>query len=166
VNIKMLIDVKNLMITQVCMISHMGMPLEERLGMDLKRVEQELMAAKHAAVKVAGLTVPQYAALFALAGNPGISGAALARTCLVTPQAMTGVLKNLEERGLIERTPHRWHRNVLETRLTAKGSLALAKADERAAAIERRIFEEFTAAERDILRILLGRFSKAIRAAN
>jgi DNA-binding MarR family transcriptional regulator len=142
----------------------MGMPLEERLGTDLRRVEQELMAAKHAAVRVAGLTVPQYAALFVLAGSPGISGAALARTCLVSPQAMTGVLKNLEERGLIERTPHPWHRRVLETRLTEKGRAALAEADRRAVTIERRILEEFTPSERDTLRTLLARISKAIQA--
>ncbi|MCO5973530.1 MarR family winged helix-turn-helix transcriptional regulator [Actinoallomurus soli] len=142
----------------------MGMPLGERLGMDLKRVEQELMAAKHAAVKVAGLTVPQYAALYGLAGAPGISGAALARACMVTPQAMTGVLKNLEERGLVERTPHPWHRNVLETRLTDQGRAALEKADARASAIERRIFEEFTPEERDTLRALLARVGKAVRA--
>ncbi|MCO5996799.1 MarR family winged helix-turn-helix transcriptional regulator [Actinoallomurus rhizosphaericola] len=142
----------------------MGMPLDERLGMDLKRVEQELMAAKHAAVKVAGLTVPQYAALYGLADAPGISGAALARACMVTPQAMTGVLKNLEERGLVERTPHPWHRNVLETRLTDQGRAALEKADARASAIERRIFEEFTPEERDALRALLARVGKAVRA--
>ena len=142
----------------------MGMPPDQRLGMDLKRVEQELMAAKHAAVKVAGLTVPQYAALYGLADKPGISGAALARACAVTPQAMAGVLKNLEERGLVERTPHPWHRNVLETRLTDKGRVALDAADERAVAIERRIFEAFSAEERDTLRALMARFAAAIRA--
>ncbi|GAA4610147.1 MarR family transcriptional regulator [Actinoallomurus liliacearum] len=142
----------------------MGMPLDERLGLDLKRVEQELMAAKHAAVKVAGLTVPQYAVLYALAGNPGMSGAALARACLVTPQAMTGVLKNLEDRGLVERARHPWHRNVLETRITEEGRAALEKADARASAIERRVFEEFSAEERDLLRALLARFAKAVQA--
>lgn len=130
--------------------------------MDLKRVEQELMAAKHVAVKAAGLTVPQYAALLVLAGSPGISGAALARACLVTPQAMTGVLKKLQERGMVERTPHRWHRNVIETRLTEKGRAALAAADERAVAIERRVAAAFTPEERDTLRSLLSRFAEAI----
>jgi DNA-binding MarR family transcriptional regulator len=142
----------------------MGMPLDDRLGMELKRVEQELMAAKHAAVKVAGLTVPQYAALYVLAGNPGMSGAALARACVVSPQAMTGVLKNLEERGLVERTPHPWHRNVLETRITDEGRAALETADARASAIERRVFDEFSPDERDTLRALLARFAKAIQA--
>ncbi|WP_228010365.1 MarR family winged helix-turn-helix transcriptional regulator [Nonomuraea phyllanthi] len=140
----------------------MGMPADERLGLDIKRAEQTLMAAKQAAIRPAGLTVPQYAALFALAGNPGISGAALARACLVTPQAMTVVLKNLEERGFIERSPHPWHRNVLETRLTEPGRAALEAADERAVVIERAIEAEFTSDERAALRELLARCNSAV----
>ncbi|MGW0201131.1 MarR family winged helix-turn-helix transcriptional regulator [Nonomuraea sp. NPDC003201] len=143
----------------------MGMPADERLGLDIKRAEQTLIAAKQAAVRPAGLTVAQYATLFALAGNPGISGAALARACLVTPQAMTVVLKNLEERGIIERSPHPWHRNVLETRLTDAGSAALKAADERAVVIERAIADEFSAEEREQLRSLLARCAEAITRA-
>ncbi|GAA2646330.1 MULTISPECIES: MarR family winged helix-turn-helix transcriptional regulator [Nonomuraea] len=140
----------------------MGMPAEERLGLDVKRAEQLLMAAKHAAVKRAGLTVPQYAALLVLAGNPGISNAALARQCLVTPQASNVVLKNLLERGLIERRPHAWHRQMLETHLTEQGRQALEVADAAAVEIERRIEKAFTPPERDQLRELLARFGRAV----
>jgi len=56
----------------------MRMSFEERLGSHLKRVEQELNVVKTAAVKPAGLTVPQYAALFVLDDQPGISAAELA----------------------------------------------------------------------------------------
>jgi DNA-binding MarR family transcriptional regulator len=136
------------------------MPASERLGLDLKRAEQALMAAKHAALKP--LTVPQYAALFALAGSPGISAAALARACLVTPQAMTVLLKGLEERGLVERAPHPWHGNVLETRLTETGRAAFETADEKAVAIERSLAGEFTEEERETLRALLGRCVKVL----
>ncbi|MFI6318417.1 MarR family winged helix-turn-helix transcriptional regulator [Nonomuraea sp. NPDC050556] len=135
---------------------------EDRLGLDVKRAEQTLMAAKHAAVKGAGLTVPQYAALMVLSANPGISAAALARACLVTPQAMTVVLKNLLDHDLIERTPHPWHRQMLETHLTSSGRQALAQADAAAVIIERRIADAFTASERAVLRDLLARFTAAI----
>lgn len=140
----------------------MGMPAEERLGLDVKRAEQLLMAAKHAAVKKAGLTVPQYAALLVLAGNPGISNAALARQCLVSPQASNVVLKNLMERGLVERRPHPWHRQMLETHLTDEGRRALELADAAAVTIERRIAAAFTPEERDLLRDLLARFGRAL----
>ncbi|MFD8481133.1 MarR family winged helix-turn-helix transcriptional regulator [Kitasatospora sp. NPDC059673] len=143
----------------------MGMPASDRLGIDLHLTVQELLAAKRAAVEPAGLTVPQYAALFVLAENAGISGAALARACQVTPQAMAVLLKHLTERGLVERAPHRWHRNVLETRLTDRGRAALELADDRASAVEEALSEEFTAAERDYLRRLLARATSALRHA-
>ena len=142
----------------------MRMPFEERLGGDVKRVEQDLMSAKQAAVKPAGLTVPQYAALFLLAESPGISSAGLARGCRVTPQTMTTIVRNLEARGLIERSPHPWHHNVIETRPTPAGIAALDVADERAAAVERKLADEFTATERQTLRDLLGRCSKVLAA--
>ncbi|MFJ7156586.1 MarR family winged helix-turn-helix transcriptional regulator [Streptomyces sp. NPDC101118] len=134
-----------------------SMPAAERLGFHVKRAEQALQAAKHAALKPAGVTVPQYAALLSLAENPGISAAALARVCGVTPPTMNTVLKNLQERGLIERTPHEWHRNVLETRLTEAGQAVLAEADAAAIRVERALAEEFTDAERAALTGMLGR---------
>ncbi|WP_256332678.1 MarR family winged helix-turn-helix transcriptional regulator [Streptomyces sp. 2131.1] len=141
----------------------MGMTAGERLGLDIKRAEQALMAAKSAALKDDGLTVAQYAALLALSDSPGISGAALARACLVTPQAMAAVLKHLEERGLIARSAHPYHQKMLETRLTEAGTETLHRADERAVRIERRIADALTPGERDTLRDLLARCVTAIR---
>lgn len=137
-----------------CMTS---MPAAERIGSYLKRAEQAMAAAKTAALKPAGLTVPQYAALLYLDENPGISAAALARLCGVTPPTMNTVLGNLRERGLIERTPHAWHKNVLETRLTDKGAAVMRDADQRAIHVERTAAAEFSAAELKSLRSLLIR---------
>ncbi|GAA3080919.1 MarR family winged helix-turn-helix transcriptional regulator [Streptosporangium carneum] len=133
------------------------MPVSERLGSHLKRAAQALSAAKQATLKQAGLTVPQYAALLYLSDNPGMSAAALARACAVTPPTMNTVLKNLQEQGLIERTPHEWHRNILETRLTEKGERVLADADPRAVRVERGLAAEFSQEERETLVALLGR---------
>ncbi|MGI5168340.1 MarR family winged helix-turn-helix transcriptional regulator [Spirillospora sp. CA-253888] len=134
-----------------------SMPVSERLGSHLKRAEQALNAAKTAALRPAGLTVPQYAALLYLSANPGISAAALARACAVTPPTMNTVLKNLRELGLVERTPHAWHKNILETRLTAKGEEVLARADEGPVRVERGLAAQFTEEERRTLVELLGR---------
>ncbi|MFD1939641.1 MarR family winged helix-turn-helix transcriptional regulator [Nonomuraea mangrovi] len=134
-----------------------SMPVPERLGSHLKRAEQALSAAKSAALKGTGLTVPQYAALLHLSDNPGISAAALARACAVTAPTMNTVLRNLQESGLIERSPHEWHKNILETRLTEKGEKVLAEADTRAVRVERGLAAEFSPEERDTLVTLLGR---------
>jgi DNA-binding MarR family transcriptional regulator len=140
----------------------MRMPISERLGGDLKHIVDDLMTAKQAAVKPAGLTVPQYAALLSLIDNAGISAAALARLCHVTPQTMTTILQNLESAGLIARTPHPWHRNMLETRLTEAGMAAFETADKRAVAVERRLAAEFSADELAALRGLLARCSAVL----
>lgn len=133
------------------------MPASERLGSHLKRAEQALNATKNAALKPAGVTVAQYAALLYLSENPGISAAALARLCGVTPPTMNTVLKNLQDRALIERTPHEWHRNVLETRLTDEGRAVMADADARAVKVERALAAAFSEEERETLVALLGR---------
>ncbi|BDT93797.1 MULTISPECIES: MarR family winged helix-turn-helix transcriptional regulator [Nocardia] len=134
-----------------------SLPAAQRIGSYLKRAEQSLNTAKNAALKPAGVTVPQYAALLFLAENPGISAAALARLCGVTPPSMNTVLGNLQDRGLIERTPHPWHKNVLETTLTDKGAAVMRDADVRAVRVERALAEEFTDAERATLQDLLTR---------
>ncbi|MEV6952452.1 MarR family transcriptional regulator [Streptomyces sp. NPDC051183] len=134
-----------------------SMPVEERIGSHIKRAEQALLAAKNAAVKSAAVTVPQYTALLWLSEKPGISAAGLARLCGVTPPTMNTVLKNLQERGLIERTPHELHGNVLETRLTDEGRAVMEVADAGAVAVERSLAQEFTGEERELLVRLLGR---------
>ncbi|MDX3537094.1 MarR family transcriptional regulator [Streptomyces sp. MB09-01] len=134
-----------------------SMPVEERIGSHIKRAEQALLAAKNAAVKAAAVTVPQYTALLWLSEKPGISAAGLARLCGVTPPTMNTVLKNLQERGLIERTPHELHGNVLETRLTDEGRAVMEVADAGAVAVERSLAQEFTAEERELLIRMLGR---------
>ncbi|MEU7142359.1 MarR family transcriptional regulator [Nocardia sp. NPDC046473] len=129
----------------------------ERLGSYVKRAEQALQTAKNAALKPAGVTVPQYSALLFLGENPGISAAALARLCGVTPPTMNTVLTNLQDRGLIERTPHAWHKNILETRLTEAGAAVMKDADARAVRVERAVAAGFTDAERATLQELLAR---------
>ncbi|MFE3786637.1 MarR family winged helix-turn-helix transcriptional regulator [Streptomyces goshikiensis] len=139
-----------------------SMPAEERIGSHIKRAEQALLAAKNGALKPAGVTVPQYAALLWLSEKPGISAAALARLCGVTPPTMNTVLKNLQERGLIERTPHEWHRNVLETRLTEEGDAVMRRADTDAVRVERALAAVFSDEERELLIALLGRCARVL----
>lgn len=140
----------------------MGLPVGERLGMDIKRAEQALMTAKAAALRPSDLTVAQYAALLTLAEQPGLSGAALARACLVTPQAMVPVLKALADRGLVARTPHPVHTHVVELRLSPAGADLLDAADQAAVRIEHRIADALTPDERETLRDLLARCVTAI----
>jgi DNA-binding MarR family transcriptional regulator len=143
-------------------ISRDPSPTDESLGKLLKRSEQTLLRAKRAAVKAVGLTLPQYVALAELAERPGITGAELARACLVSPQAMMVVLRATEEQGLVERKPHPRHQTVLEVHLTSVGREALSAAHERAAPIEQRIAKALSRAEVETLRALLRRCIGAV----
>ncbi|MET9630515.1 MarR family transcriptional regulator [Lentzea sp. NPDC006480] len=134
----------------------------DRIGGYIKRAEQDLMAAKAAAVKPAGLTVPQYSALLALSEHPGAPAAELARLCLVTPQTMTTILQNLVALGLVERIPHQWQRNVLDNRLTEAGKTKFREADAKAVAVEQMLADAYTDEERAQLKALLERFSEVL----
>lgn len=131
------------------------------LGMILKRAEQDMLRAKNAALKPVGLTLAQYVALAELDRQPAVIAATLARACLVTPQAMMVVLKTLEEQGLVARSPHPRHANVLELRITDAGREALHAGREQVEPVEARIVDAFSQNELRTLRKLLSRWSDA-----
>ncbi|KAA2253830.1 MarR family transcriptional regulator [Solihabitans fulvus] len=144
----------------------MSLPIAQRLGHHVKRVEQELICQKTAVLKPHGLNPAQYTALLALSQEPGLSGAGLARRCLVTPQAVSSLLVALEARGLVERRPHPLHEHVLETRLTKTGEALLAKADADASAVEERLGSAFDKAETDQFLAYLARCSEVFAEIN
>ena len=138
---------------------------DQRPGRALKQAEQAMVRAKSAALKPSGVTLAQYVALVELDRQPGITGAALARASLVTPQAMMVVLKSLEEQGLIARAPHPRHPSVLELRMTDAGREALAAARQLAEPVEQQVLSAFSAPELEVLGALLSRWALAFDAA-
>ena len=137
-------------------------PRDQRIGMVLKRAEQALLRAKNAALKPVGLTLAQYVALAELDLHPAITSATLARACLVTPQAMMVVLKSLEEHGLISRSAHPRHPNVLELHITTAGQEALHAGREHVAPLEQHVIDAFSPKELDKLDVLLRRLIAAV----
>ena len=135
---------------------------DEGVGRILKRAEQALLKAKSAALRPIGLTLAQYVALGELDRQPGIAAASLARACLVTPQAMMILLKTMEQQGLIARTPHPRHANVLELHMTDVGREALHAARGKVEPVERRVIEALSTKELSTLSELLSRFVEAI----
>jgi DNA-binding MarR family transcriptional regulator len=137
-------------------------PRDRRIGMVLKRAEQALLRAKNAALKPAGLTLAQYVALAELDLQPAITSATLARACLVTPQAMMVVLKSLDEQGLISRSAHPRHPNVLELHITKPGREALHAGREQVAPLEQHVVDAFSPKELDMFEALLRRLIAAV----
>jgi DNA-binding MarR family transcriptional regulator len=137
---------------------------EQRLGMLLKRAEHAMLRAKSAALKPIGLTLAQYIALVELDQQQGITAATLARSCLVTPQAMMILLKTMEQQGLVARSPHPRHPNVLELHITDVGREALHGGRKRVDPVERRVLNAFSAKDLKAFRALLSRFIQAFEA--
>ncbi|MCJ7858680.1 MarR family winged helix-turn-helix transcriptional regulator [Corynebacterium kalidii] len=76
----------------------------DSLAVTVKQVQSLLHQAMDRRLRPLGLTVTQFACLRALHGNPGMSGAELARRLFVSRQSMNGVVTGLEERGYIDRS--------------------------------------------------------------
>ncbi|MEV1010232.1 MarR family transcriptional regulator [Streptomyces sp. NPDC049881] len=142
----------------------MPLPLHERIGHRIRRVEQELVSAKHSVLRPFKVNVPQYHVLLALSQESGLSGAALARRCMVTPQTMSSVLSTLENRGLVERRPHPVHQHVLESRLTRSGRSLIDEADAAVAEVEERLTAAFSPDEAGCFLAALDRCSEALAA--
>ncbi len=140
-------------------------PAAPSIGVTLKRAEQAMMRTKAAALKTVGLSVGQYYALVELDRQPGVTAASLARTCLVTPQAMMILLRGLEEQGLVARHPHPRHANVLEISPTDAGREAVHAGRAVIEPIEASVLCAFTAEEIDELGDLLVRFAGAFENA-
>lgn len=134
---------------------------EPRLGMLVKRAEQAMLRTKSTALKLVGLTPAQFVALVELEQQPGITAASLARACLVTPQAMMILLKSMDQQGLITRSAHPRHPNVLELHMTDVGREALREAHEQVDPIEQKVFGAFSAKDLAAFREFLSRFIEA-----
>jgi DNA-binding MarR family transcriptional regulator len=105
-----------------------------------------------------GVTVTQFGALRRLAMAPGMSGADLARSLGVTPQALTELAVGLGNQGLITREPDKHHGRILRLRLTEAGCSVLQSCLPRVEAIEDRLLATFKSSESQQLRELLQRF--------
>ena len=100
--------------------------------------------------------------LLAVAGNPRISNAELARAAFVTPQTMQAILVNLERAGLIARSPHPEHGRVIMTELTATGQQAVLDGAKAADAVERQMLSRLSSDEAQVLCDLLKRCAAAL----
>lgn len=131
--------------------------LDGRVGYELKRVQHALRLAMDEALREVGITTPQYAAMSALAEEPGLSNARLARRSFVTPQTMSQILVRLEASGLVERRGHPEHGRVLQAFLTREGVGLLEECAWRVDLVEERMVSRL--GEDDRLALL-----KALRA--
>ena len=114
-------------------------PSEPRGTYLVKRLESAVRQSLDTVLQAHGLTTPQYAALSILRRQPGLSSAQLARRSFVTPQSMQTMVAAFVRAGLVERKPDPEHQRVLRLFLTEAGAGVLARGQEAADQVERRM---------------------------
>ncbi|PZG06582.1 MarR family winged helix-turn-helix transcriptional regulator [Nonomuraea aridisoli] len=130
------------------------------LGFQLKRAEQALIARKANAVRALDLTEPQCKVLGFLADGSAKSCTQLSREALVTSQTMTGIVKNLEAKGLVQRHASPDHGRVMLVSLTEAGAERAAAASDLAQSVEASLREGMTTKDYDLLLGLLRRVAE------
>jgi DNA-binding MarR family transcriptional regulator len=107
-------------------VAKLGRLVERRMQVVL--AEQEISAG-------------QFMALSHLASHPGINRAELARALQVTPQAVSGLVGQLADRGLLDRTASR-PGHSLELRLTLAGEETVRQAEALVDALSRQLLAQ------------------------
>jgi DNA-binding MarR family transcriptional regulator len=141
-------------------------PMSERLGYVLKRAQYALRASMDDQLNHLGLTTAQYNLLSAVAVEPGISNAALARMAFVTAQSMQGIVANMEKQGLLRRVPHPTHGRIQQSELTRKGTEVLARAHKALIGIEEKMTSGLNQEEVEALRRALLRCAENMQNAS
>jgi DNA-binding MarR family transcriptional regulator len=119
------------------------------LGFLLRSLQHTLRQRFDEALRKHGveLSFAQFAALFNLHGDPGVTGARLARRAMVSAQTMNSALHALERDGYIERRPHPFSRRADSWSLTDAGVAELSRARQVGAAIFAQMLSDFEAHE-------------------
>jgi DNA-binding MarR family transcriptional regulator len=122
---------------------------EHILGFLLKSLQHTLRQRIDEALRKQGveLSFAQFAALFNLHSDPGVTGARLARRAFVSAQTMNSALRALEHDGYIERRPHPLSRRADSWTLTEAGLAELTRARQVGKAVFERMVSKFDATE-------------------
>jgi DNA-binding MarR family transcriptional regulator len=123
-----------------------------RVGYLLRQAHQAFRTAAHAELAALGLTFPQYSVLSVADAEPGLSGAELARDCMLTPQTTNEIITLLVAADLLVRRPDRSDKRLRRLEVTAAGSKLVARARPVVHAVEARMTGSLSAADEARLR--------------
>lgn len=121
----------------------------------IKWAEMAVRSRVEKAIRPIRLSAGQLLCMVMLAELGEATPATLARAMHLTPQAMTTLLRPLDERGLIARRADETNRRRVLLRLTDAGRGALDEARAVTPAVEAEVLARLTPEERETLRALL-----------
>jgi len=108
-----------------------------------------------------GLSVPQYTALSVFRAHGALSNAQLATRTMVSPQSANEMVKQIEGKGWIARTPDPAHGRIIQISLTEAGQAVLADCDAQVAELEGLMFADL---DEEAKAILQAQLRGAVRA--
>lgn len=129
--------------------------LEHQVGHLLRRAHQRHTTIFQDGMGDSQLTPTQFAALVKIRDLGQISQNQLGRLTAMDPATIQGVVQRLAARGLVDRTPDREDRRLMQLRLTVKGRALAQTAIARGAAISEATLTPLTEAERTVFLSLL-----------
>ena len=124
----------------------------------------ERCSAAH--VRELGLTPPQFDIVATLGNTAGMTCKELGQKTLITKGTLTGVLDRLEGKGLLERTPSPADGRSWITRLTPAGQSLFEKVFPPHLTHLAPLFDSFSDAELENMRVQLRRLREAFEAHN
>lgn len=133
--------------------------LQEQIGHLLRRAHQRATQIFLETFEEAGLTPTQWAALAMLAQEGSASQNALGRVTAMDPATIQGVIRRLEERGLITREPDPDDKRRTSLRLSPDGEAVVGRYTASAVAVTEKTLSPLTPEERKKFLELLSRIS-------
>ncbi|MFL6116678.1 MAG: MarR family winged helix-turn-helix transcriptional regulator [Catenulispora sp.] len=133
-----------------------------RLSYLVFRLERRIRAHLDDALARHGITTTEYMALSELRLRDRPSSAQLARIAFVTAQAMNVVIRDLEQRGLVQRRPDPRGGRVLRVGLTRAGSTTLRRCDRALDEIEQVMLAALADEDRKTLADQLAECARAL----
>jgi DNA-binding MarR family transcriptional regulator len=110
-----------------------------------------------------GLTVPQFTALSVLHARGSLSNAQLAERSFMSPQSANEVVKTMEARGWVTRTPDPTHGRIVMLGLTDEALALLALCDEAVSRLEKEMLQGIDVAHAALLHDLLLQCGRNLR---
>lgn len=108
-----------------------------------------------------GITVQQYTALSVFRASGTLSNAQLAERTMVSPQSANEMVKTMEAKGWIERSPDPSHGKIIQISLTRAAQALLQECDAKVVEVESAMFADLNKKERQLLQ---NQLRAAVRA--
>lgn len=129
--------------------------LETLLGYNASRASHTMVAHFMRGVRQFDLRTVDFSVLSVMAHQPGVTSRQLCQLLNVLPPNMVVLLRDLDKRGLIERTPHPTDGRAMGLSLSASGKALMKKAEKAASDADAQGTAHLSPAERKTLVRLL-----------